>query len=163
MFRGSISVTGAVASIYGAVLAWKQNKKAEKSASHAKSLVDRFLNNTRAMNLASAITSITTMNRFLVSYGPSFTEQKIMGLDFAQNASDIQLHFEPANSFVQQYSCPNAMKSLFSQTNDLILQFANSKEVDEIKQTGYALYLHGHELSTALNKHKLRFYNDQIQ
>ena len=131
---------GSIASIFSALFAWCQAKKAKASATYANNIKTEIINKTQLKELSEIEFKTTEILKRVGKIGPAYNEKSIKGIKYQLISEEIQ-NF---STFINKNQNTLKDKKYINAFCDELLKSCNklseAKEFREIKEFGEKIY-----------------------
>ncbi|HHC7068797.1 TPA: hypothetical protein ACN37Q_004638, partial [Vibrio parahaemolyticus] len=146
LFLGSIetwlSVAGSIASIGGAVWAWKEAVKSDKAASKAEQVKDEIVDKRKLVEVSQVYSETSRILKRVSKVGPACNSSSIKGINCADIASEVEEYCRYINEQSAHFAffMDNEAQKLYEDLKDDIENLSEAKSFAEKKEAGKRIY-----------------------
>jgi len=137
-----ISIIGSVASIGGAVWAFREAKNASLSATQAEKVRDEIIERRKIIEVSQVHTETSRILKIVSNVGPSCNPSMLKGVNCGNIAKDVEEYARFINEHSSYFTCffENEAKELCTSLNGDIEELSEAKSFDDKKKAGKSIY-----------------------
>jgi hypothetical protein len=137
-----LSILGSIASIGGAIYAYRQAIKSRNYATEAQQLRDEFVNRRQLVEVSQVHAETNRILKVVSKAGPTCTSTSIKGINVAGIAQEVEEYSRFLNAQSAYFSelFSNRASELCVSLNDDIEALAEALEFEDIKLAGKRIY-----------------------
>jgi len=149
-----LTVIGTIASLIGAIIAYRQAAEAKKSANEAESIKNQIISHRTTSELSQLQTRCRKAQNAMAKYGPAASSSSLQGVDKENDAKEVQ-EFILLVKEHRGYFGPmsrNQADILCDKTNRLLNDFSEEMDYLKQKELGTKILLHINEFAAVIKK-----------